>query len=122
MNEDEFIDRLDTLLDLKILNRLREMETRIMATLEDVVAADAALGEEVNQVIALVQADAALIAQLQGAIGSGNLSPQQQADVDNVFAQINAQHDSIVAALSPAAPPVETPALDSSAPIDGSVA
>ena len=82
-----------------------------MAALADLVTADAALGDEINQVLALVTQDTALIAQLQGAIGSGNLDPQQQATVDNLFSQINAQHDQIAAALSPPAPtPASAPA------------
>lgn len=128
MTVDELLDRIDTLLDLKILNRLKEMETRIMSSLADAVAADQALGDEITQVLALVQEDTATIAQLQGAIGSGNLPPDQQADVDALVAKINAQHDQIAAALNPpATPPVEAPPadgtpLDSPAPIDGTPA
>ena len=108
--------------DDPIVCRLNEIDERleiIMATLADLLSADTALGDEINQVLALVQQDAALIASLQGAIGSGNLSADQQAQVDNLFAQINAQHDAIATALAPPAapaPPADVPPVPEPAP------
>ena len=98
---DEDLDIIGIFLDARILRRLEE----IMSTLADLVAEDTALQTEVDAVIAQLAAQNALIAQLQGAIGSGTLSPQDQATVDNLFTQLTAQHDAIVAALNPAAPP-----------------
>lgn len=117
------LDAIGVLFDAQIVLQLDRIEERlherfdlIMSTLEEVLAADAQLGDEINQVIAAVQADTALIAQLQAAIGSGNLTAEQQANVDNLFGQITAQHDQIVAALTPAAPaPVEAPPADAPA-------
>lgn len=129
MSDDDFTitpdiwDRLTSMLTglMYKLNEIDERTESIMSTIQDLVTEDAALGDEINQVIAAVQADGALIAQLQAAIGSGNLSPQQQADVDNLFAQVTAQHDQIVAALTPAAPapapePVPAPPADATPP------
>lgn len=106
------------------LNRIDERTEIIMASISDLVTEDAALADEVNQVLALVQEDSALIAQLQGAIGSGNLDPQQQTDVDNLFAQLTAQHDKIAAALNPPAPapaPAD-PTTGANAPVDTTAA
>lgn len=88
-----------------ILEAIFDRLDQIMATLADLTAADAALNDEVNAVVALVQTDTELIKNLQGAIGSGNLTADQQATVDALFAQINTQHDTIAAALTGAAPP-----------------
>ena len=108
--DDEDLDAISVLLDQAIINRLDILDTRlrsIMATLADLTAEDSALNDEVNAVIAALQNQAALIAQLQAAIGSGNLTADQQATVDNLFGQLTTQHDEIAAAL---APPVAAPA------------
>lgn len=127
---DEDLDALGVLLEVRIIEqldhnaeRLHERLDLIMATLQEVLDADAQVGDEINQVIALLQEDTALIAQLQGQIGSGNLPPEQQANVDNLFTQLQAQRDQINAALNPniptpapaPAPPVVTP----DAPVNG---
>lgn len=105
------------------LNEIDERTEQIMATLQEVLDADAQVGDEINQVIALLNQDTALIQQLQAQIGSGNLPPDAQLSVDNLFTQLSAQRDQVIAALNPAAPaPVEAPpaevppAVDPNAP------
>lgn len=116
LSEDD-LEAIAVLLEARII----QLEKRIMSTLADLVTEDAALQDEVTQIITLVQTDNALIAQLQGTIGSGNLNPQDQATVDSLFSQLTAQHDSIVAALSPAPPATNEPAptpVDTTPPAD----
>lgn len=107
--DDEDLDAIAVLLDARILSQLSEMEQHIMSSLADLLTEDASLNDEINQVIALVQQDATLINDLKGTIGSGNLNPTQQSQVDALFAQMTAQHDAIVAALQPAPAPAPAP-------------
>jgi hypothetical protein len=109
---DADLDAIDLLLDAKTLHELHEAESRIirrldkiMATLAEAAAVDAELQATLDQVTANDAAQDALILQLQGQIGSGNLPPDQQAIVDNLFTQLSAQRDQAKATLNPAAPP-----------------
>jgi len=98
--DDQDLDAIGALLDLKILQELRQLKRDIVASLQDLTAADATLNDEINQIVALVTADNALITQLQGTLGSGNLTPDQQAQVDALLAQMTAQNATITAALT----------------------
>lgn len=83
---------------------LQDLKEELMATLAEVLAADTELSAEVGQAIQLLQTDTALIQQLQDAINAGNLSPEAQAQVDQLFGEITANRDALAAALSPPAP------------------
>lgn len=107
---DEDLDAIGVLIEVKIYNRLSEMESHIMSTLADLLAEDAELTDEVNQIVVLLNEDTQLIKDLQGTIGSGNLTPDQQTAVDSLFAQIGASRDQIKAAIAgDTAPPAVVP-------------
>lgn len=112
--DDEDLDLFSVLLEERILRKLDHMEHRIMSTLAEVLAADAQLTDEVNQAIQLIQTDTQLIRDLQGTIGSGNLPPEAQAQVDQIFTDLGTNRDNLVAALSGAnsPPPVFVTKID----------
>lgn len=124
--DDEDLDLLGVLLDQRILSRLSEMETRIMATLTEAGAVDADIQTQLDQVVILLNADTALIQDLKGQIGSGNLPPDQQAAVDGLFAQLTAQREqlkSVILADTPAPEPTPEPAPEPTpAPVEAPTA
>lgn len=107
MNQDELLDAIGVLLDERILHKLTEMETRIMATLSDVLADEQAEGGEITQLVDAYNAQTATIADLQAQIASlapGTLTADQQAQIDATFAQAETNKAAISAVL-PAPPP-----------------
>ncbi len=85
----------------RIQKDLQQMESRIMATLEELLTDDTDLA---TQVQALVDAFDAVIA----AQAAGTLTPEQQAVVDQADAQLQATKASVVAALAAATPAAPT--------------
>lgn len=109
--EDEDFERFASILqgqqeqtEHRILHGIIERLDIIMSTLADLVTEDAALQTEIDTIVALVTQDNTLIQQLQATIGSGNLTAEQQAQVDSIAQQMTAQNAQIVAALTPVAP------------------
>lgn len=91
---------------------LTEMETRIMATLDEIIQSDSDLKGEIDQIVAKVSELNDTVTKLQAEVTAG--SPDQ-TKLDALAASLKAQSDEIVAALpapapSPAPEPVPTPA------------
>ncbi len=82
-----------------LLVRIDQMETHIMATLSDVLADDAQLEGEVAQIITTLTDVEAQLAALQ----TSGLTPEQQAQVDQVATSLSTLNANITAALP--APP-----------------
>ncbi len=82
--------------EIRIALDLHGMETRIMATLAELLADDNDLAAEVAQLIAAFEA---VIAAQQ----AGTLTAEQQAVVDEADATLQTTKASVVAALTPPA-------------------
>ncbi len=81
------------------LDRILSNQEKIMASLDDVVAADAALKTEVDQIVDYVSQEKQMIADLQAVIAAGGLSPADQAKAEAILADLSAMHDKLAGAL-----------------------
>jgi len=81
-----------------LLNFLKGMENRIMASLDETLAAVTAESTVDDSIIALLQGLAAQIA-------AGGLSPADQAKVDAIFSQATANAAKVSAAVTANTPP-----------------
>jgi hypothetical protein len=81
------------------LDTLLNNQVKIMASLDDVVAADTQLQTEVQQIVDLVTAEKQTIADLQAVIAAGGLSAADQAKVDQLLADLTATNAKISGAL-----------------------
>ena len=80
-----------------ILDFLRGMEKRIMASLDETLAAVTAEKTAVDSIVALL---AGIKAQLAAALANATLSPADQAKVDAIFAAATANASEITAAIA----------------------
>jgi hypothetical protein len=80
-----------------ILDFLRGMEKRIMASLDETLAAVTAEKTAVDSIVALL---AGIKAQLAVALANATLSPADQAKVDAIFAAATANASEITAAIA----------------------
>lgn len=111
--DDEDLDAIGVLLEERILHEIHEMEKRIMATLDQVLADEQAEGGEITDLVNAFNAQSSLIADLQAQIAAlepGTLTAEQQSQVDQTFAQAELNKQAISAVLPPAVTPVPTPA------------
>ncbi len=76
---------------------LNKLEERIMASLDETLAAVQAESTADDSIIALLQG---LQQQLADALANANLSAENQAKVDAIFAQANANSQKIAAAVN----------------------
>ncbi len=81
------------------LDSILKNQVKMMASLDDVVAADAQLQTEVQQIVDLVTAEKQTIADLQAVIAAGGLSAADQAKVDQLLADLTATNTKIAGAL-----------------------
>lgn len=85
----------------KKLNKLIQGEDKVMASIDDLVTA---VGNESTVDDSIIQ----LLAQIKAMLDAGGLSPEAQAKVDSVFAQMQANIQKVTASVTantPAAPP-----------------
>jgi hypothetical protein len=80
-----------------ILDFLRGMEKRIMASLDETLAAVTAEKTADDSIVALL---AGIKAQLAAALANATLSPADQAKVDAIFAAATANASEITAAIA----------------------
>ena|SRR5882724_9826781 len=84
-------------IETKDLNSLREMEKRIMATVDDLVTEVAKEKDEIASVKTFIQG---LQQQIADALAGVSLPPATQAKVDAVFAQMQANSTDLADAIT----------------------
>ncbi len=90
----------DVLAKIQIsLDSILKNQVKMMASLDDVVAADAALKTEVDEIVDYVSQEKQMIADLQAVIAAGGLSPADQAKAEAILADLSAMHDKLAGAL-----------------------
>lgn len=123
--DDDDLDAIGVLFEERILQELRTMKGQIMAALADVLADETAEGGEITNLVNAFHAQSDQITALQAqiaALAPGTLTAEQQATIDQIFAQAEQNKATVSAVLNPTSTPAPpaTPPADTTPPADGS--
>lgn len=83
--------------DKEVINRINEMEKRIMASLDEVLTAVQAQSTVEDSILALVDG---LKTQLADALANSGITPEAQAKIDEIMADVSANTAKLSAAIT----------------------